>query len=209
MKTMLLLAMALISANGFAQEYSGPSFSSLHNLCHAEGHVMKTLGKCLRSKLDKYYPNWQTSDDDSKQVAWYLEYLDTLGESVRKKGISEERANELAKNELLSLATAKQKKKQEEKSIAAEMAAYDASVKEEKRKREEQKQLEQDRHAAELATQAAIEEQQSAARSAMIRESGMRLMEMGRRRYAPPPPMPVTCTSDRWNGYYNLPIVLQ
>lgn len=185
MKPLFLFA-AFVTIQCFAQESVAPSFSSLHNLCHAEGHKMKTFGKCLRSKLDRYYQNWQTADEDSKQVAWYLDYLETLGESIRKKDITEERANELAKNELLSLVTAKQKKKLEEKTIAAEMAAYDQNVKEEKRKREEQKRYEQERRDADMAMQAAIEEQQKAAKNAMIFEAGMRIMEMNRPRYAPP-----------------------
>lgn len=207
MKTLFLLVLALISANGFAQEYSGPSFSSMHNLCQAEGHTMKTFGKCLRIKLDKYYPSWNTLDDDSKPVMWYLDYLDTIGERVKRKEITESRANELAKQELLNLVSEKQRKQQ---TLAAEKDQQQAA--EEKRRneafqRDHQERLAQEQAARERALydyqQAQLkiqEEQLRQQRNKQMIETGIQLMQLGQRRYAPPPPIPVTCTSDRWNG---------
>lgn len=150
---------------------------------------MATFGKCLRGNLDKHYPGWKTEDEDASQVVWYLDYLDVVGARVKKKEITNDQANQLAKAELQNLVAAKKRKRE---GITAAEQAEDAKKKqlEAKRQREiaEDYQREADSRRYDQ-MQAALVAQEKQERSRQVMEASAMFFNMGQRRYAPQTPI--------------------
>lgn len=203
----LLLLLALISANAFSQEAYSPSFSSMSRLCQAEGHKMATFGKCLAGKLDKYRPDWRSQGKGYEDIQWLISFLDTLGARVKKKELSDSEAGKLFGEEALAVANRRQAQQQAaatetEKQQAAEEKRRNEAFQRDHQERQAREQAEREREQynyrqAQLKQQ---EEQLRQQRNQQLIETGIQLMQLGQPRYAPTPPMPVTCTSDRWNG---------
>ena len=205
MKKIIATAALLAPLAAYSQAIS---FSSMHSLCHAEGHKMATFGKCLREKLDSSYPSWQQGDEDSQQVVFYLDFLDTIGKRVKKKEIKEAEANEMARKELLNLVMQKQAKlakekqeKEEQKRQAAERAALvQKSYNEYLQQKAERDRYDQVQQALRLQ-----EEQNRIDRNTQLINTGLQLMQLGQRQYAPPPtivyPQETTINIQQPNNY--------
>lgn len=201
MKTLFLLA-ALATTQCFAQGDAGPSFSSMFNLCEAEGHKMGTFGKCLGSKLDQYRPGWRESGKGYEDAQWIVSFLETLGKRVKKKEISDAEAERLATTEMQAIGN---RRLAQQQALASEQERQRIANLDNQRLQIERDRLEEERKNAEYSRMQAqialdIAEKEAQQRKSMqLFDAGMRIMQNSRR-YNPPPQMPITCTSDRWNG---------
>lgn len=203
----LLIALALFSAHSFAQDVYAPSGSSLSRLCQSEGHKMATFGKCLAGKLDKYRPEWRSAGKGYEDMQWLVGFLETLGARVKKKELSNAEAEKLFIAQAQSMMYQKQAQMraaeaERERQKLAEENQRKAAFEREQQYRREQEQAERDRVQYEfLQAQLRLQEEQARQqRNQRIFEAGVQLMQMGQPRYSPPPPMPINCTSSRWNG---------
>ncbi|MBU1364035.1 MAG: hypothetical protein KKE51_09475 [Gammaproteobacteria bacterium] len=206
MKALIIAAVA-IATTCYAEEAPSPSFSSMSHLCQAEGHKMATYGKCLGEKLDKYRPGWRESGKGYEDAQWIVSFLETLGKRVKKKEISNSEAEILATAEMQAVGSRRLAQQQaleaKQQALVAEQERQRLAA-EQNRKDIAERQYQEERRARERSEQLAAiaqiqEEQRRAQTNQMLFDAGMQLMNNSRR-YNPPPPMPVTCTSNRWNG---------
>lgn len=195
MKTLILLA-AFVTTQCFAQEASEPSFSSMSRLCQAEGAKISTYGKCLASKLDKHRPEWRESGKGYDDIHWIVSFFETLGNRVKKRELSSADAERLAAAEMQAFATRLQSRQQaeaaekERQRIAEQERARLAYQQEQDRQRaEEQDRRERALYEYQQAQLRLQQEQLRHQRNQQLIDTGIRLMELGQPRYAPPAPI--------------------